>query len=62
MIVVAASTPSASSLGMQPQDALRLVISAIIRGLSAPLDADDQAAPDLASMDPAILARIASTC
>ena len=56
----AASTPSASSLGMQPQDALRLVISAIILGLSVPVDDDAEPAADLASMDPAILTRLAA--
>lgn len=56
----AASTPSGSSLGMRPDDALRFVINAMILGLSVPVDDDAEPAADLVSMDPAILTRLAA--
>lgn len=57
----AASTPSAASVGLAGPDSMRLIINAIIRGLSAPLGDDAEPAADLASMDPAIFTRLAAS-
>lgn len=52
---------SAPSVGLAGPDSMRLIVNAVIRGLSAPLGDDAEPAADLASMDPAILTRLAAS-